>query len=167
MKYYVYAYLREDGTPYYVGKGTGRRAWQHCKNDAIHPPTDTNRIVILEDKLTELGAFAIERRMIRWWGRKDLSTGILRNGSDGGQGGAYWLGKKRPHVARGPRVPRITIAGVCKECGIEFNREYTAGDKRLLLPLLFCSKLCSCRYTARHRSSVSNRKGIRTPGSTW
>ena len=84
--YYVYAYLREDGTPYYVGKGTGKRAWVHCKNDVIHPPIAKNRIVILETQLSNIGALALERRYIRWYGRKDLGTGILRNKTDGGEG---------------------------------------------------------------------------------
>lgn len=84
MKYYTYSYLREDGTPYYIGKGKGDRVFQKTRHNVKVPPK--NRILFLKKNLTEEEAFNHEKYMIAVFGRKDLGTGILRNRTDGGDG---------------------------------------------------------------------------------
>jgi hypothetical protein len=83
--FYTYAYLRKrDNTPYYVGKGNGRRAF--VKHKGISVPKDRSKIIFLKQNLTEEEAFKHEKYMIAVFGRKDLGTGILLNKTDGGDG---------------------------------------------------------------------------------
>lgn len=84
MNYYTYAYLRKDRTPYYIGKGKGKRIYS--KSRKIKPPNDKSRIIFLKQNLTEEQAFKHEIYMIAVLGRKDNGTGILRNLTDGGEG---------------------------------------------------------------------------------
>jgi len=83
--YYVYSYLREDRTPYYIGKGKGRRAWRHFRGE-VSPPKDKSRIQIVAHNLSEFESHILERKLIALYGRKDIGTGILRNKTDGGEG---------------------------------------------------------------------------------
>lgn len=96
---YAYLYLREDSTPYYVGKGTGRRAFRggRFKRD-IYPPLDRSRIILLP-RASAQEAFQTEIELISNWGRKDLGTGCLLNRTAGGDNPPSHKGEKRPWLA--------------------------------------------------------------------
>ena len=105
MHYYTYAYLREDRTPYYIGKGKGNRAYRRRKTD-IKPPKDKSRILILKQNLTEEESFKHEIYMIAVCGRKDLGTGILHNRTNGGEGasGAIMSDETRRKMSESGKV---------------------------------------------------------------
>lgn len=84
-RFYTYAYLRKDRTPYYIGKGQKIRAYQG-NGKPCRVPKDKSRIIFLKQNLTEEGAFKHEIYMIAVFGRKDNGTGILRNKTNGGEG---------------------------------------------------------------------------------
>ena len=91
-KFYVYAYLRRKDSktglrlsPYYIGKGFGRRAFVGRKRMAPMP-ADKAYICFIQENLTEEEAFALEQYCITLYGRVDLGTGILRNLTNGGEG---------------------------------------------------------------------------------
>jgi hypothetical protein len=84
--FYTYVYLREDGTPYYVGKGTKTRAFVK-QHGSVRPPMDTTRIHFLHNNVTENQALAFEIFWIAVYGRVDNGTGVLHNKTDGGDRG--------------------------------------------------------------------------------
>ena len=108
--FYVYAYLRNKdsetsliGTPYYIGKGKGRRAYD--KHGNISRPKDRTNIVLLKQNLSESIAFDLEIETIATYGRKDLGSGILHNRTNGGEGAVgakgqvpWNKGKKTGHI---------------------------------------------------------------------
>lgn len=115
MVFYTYLWLREDGTPYYAGKGHGNRAFVVHRCGKLYPPHNSENILIQEWP-DEAGALEGEKLLILIYGRKDLGTGVLRNMTDGGDGlanpseatrrkmGAFnrsriWTDKQRQDVA--------------------------------------------------------------------
>ena len=86
--FYTYAYLRKDGSPYYIGKGTRYRAWNRNPEDRVKAPRDKSRILILKKFEDESDALKHEIYMIAVLGRK-IDGGILINMTPGGESGSY------------------------------------------------------------------------------
>jgi len=123
MEYYSYLWLREDGTPYYAGKGTGKRAFvrgsHHC-----YPPKDRSRILVFP-MLTEAEAMESEIAMIELFGRKDLGTGCLRNFTAGGDGSSGYK-----HTPESLQKMSAVHAGKRHSPATEFTSATWKGKKR-------------------------------------
>jgi hypothetical protein len=81
--------------PFYVGKGTKKRAWQHLSRTDHHPFVNKLRKMLGEGvqpeieiirALDEGHAYFLEKCLIQVIGRQDLKTGPLTNLTDGGDG---------------------------------------------------------------------------------
>jgi hypothetical protein len=77
-KYYTYAYLDDDNKPYYVGKGSGNRAYYKGDNEKVKAPESRDKIIFLKKNISEPDAYKHESYMIAVLGRKHLG-GLLEN----------------------------------------------------------------------------------------
>lgn len=83
--YYVYAYLREDLSPYYIGMGRRHRAYASHKRGAFDfRPTNKTRIVMLKTGMTRDEALAEEQKVIAQYKLK-ADGGVLINLTSGGE----------------------------------------------------------------------------------
>jgi NUMOD3 motif len=141
--YYVYAYLREDYTPYYIGKGKGKRLYNSRHNVSV--PKDKSRIIIIHDNISELQSLLLERYYIRWFGRKDNNTGILRNLTDGGEGISGYKHSEE-------RKQKISAANTGKTRSKELKNKISQKNKG--------NKHCIGRYISddtRNKISIGNK----------
>lgn len=104
---FVYAYLRTDGTPYYVAIASQYRR-PLSRQRSVRTPADRRRIRILRSGLPWEQACLWEQRYIARWGRKDNGTGILRNLTDGGDGSP---GSPKPKTAEWRASHSATLKG--------------------------------------------------------
>jgi hypothetical protein len=122
VKYYTYVLIRPDGTPFYVGKGCGKR-YLRCGNNAHAQNTyrqvvDSGQQISLNmiEAATEAEAFAEEVRLIALYGRIDTATGTLCNHSDGGEGVRV---TPEQRVENGRKGAMVTQALLSREQRIE------------------------------------------------
>ena len=97
----VYAYVRKNGTPYYIGKGKPERPYRNGGRPCHTPSRE--RIKILHKDLDEFTAFSIESALIYKYGRIGIDSGkcYLRNRSEGWEGisGGVWSKYSRKKLA--------------------------------------------------------------------
>jgi hypothetical protein len=118
MMFYTYLWLREDGTPYYVGKSASLKRAYGERHKVNCPPKGR---IIIQEWLSEESAFEGERFLIAYYGRLDLGTGVLRNMTDGGEGasGFRHIGKRlsashRLHIGEALQGRKLSENHRCK-----------------------------------------------------
>lgn len=151
--YYVYAYLKPDGTPFYVGKGKEDRHLHHLKEAKKLRTKDNNKLKIrtirkilkqglepeikfIDTNLDESTAFELEEFLISEIGRIDLGTGTLTNLTSGGEGSSGVIVSEETRHKR-----RLKMQGVLNPNfgrkdtpeQIEVKRQRMLGVKRIPL----------------------------------
>lgn len=101
--YYIYQLrLGTSETPFYIGKGRGRRMWDHLKPSSRKNRSHKNSVInkamkegipilaeIIHRDLLESDALRIEILEIKRYGRR-CNGGCLTNATDGGEGVSGW-----------------------------------------------------------------------------
>lgn len=184
--FYIYLYLDQDNTPFYVGKGHRKRylifkhlnAWSTnsflerkilkigIENVIIKFFNHNKWITNFKEKehLIEEEAFCLEEYYIAGYGRRDLGKGTLCNLTDGGEGlsGHKHTEETRLQMSEAARK-RLPISEVTRNKMRELNlgKKHHLGKPRSEESKKKQSesrKGCSGSFLGKHHTEESNRK---------
>lgn len=161
--FYAYIYRDRNGTPFYVGKGSGKRAWNFTRGNQRHlrnkiakmrredcPPS-----VEIIEALDEDHAKFLETCLIAVIGRKDLGLGSLLNLTDGGDGRVGWTEEqKKEHSAKitGQKRSQEVREKMSKAAKRRTKRDGSPAKKLVGRP----SKLKGRKLSPEHKLKISN-----------
>lgn len=149
--YYVYLYVKPDGTVFYVGKGKEDRYLHHLQEAKKPKSKDKNKLKIstirkilkqglepdirfIDKNLSEEQAFELEEFLISEIGRIDLGTGTLTNLTNGGEGSSgVIVSEETRHKRRLKMQGELNPNYGCKDTPemIEAKRQRMLGRKML------------------------------------
>lgn len=158
QEYYTYAYLREDRTPYYIGKGKKRKVGNaYSRTLAKHnnigiPPQD--RILILKHFDLEFDAYKHEIYMIDVFGRKDMGTGILHNKTMGGDGVSDISQEQRELNSRVHKGKILSVETRKKISETRLKRGYKPSEEQ--------KQYCSRMFTGKGNPNYGNKHSPET-----
>lgn len=125
MTFYTYTYYDEKMLPYYVGKGSGQRAYS--KNHTVSVPPRAR--ILIQHWESEAKAHEMERWWIAFWGCKWNKTGRLENVDEGGRSPSKRVCREagRKNVESGHIFKIATIEGMSKagRMAVESGRVFT------------------------------------------
>lgn len=158
-----YAYIYSDpitNVPFYVGKGTGKRAYKHLYSS--HNVAMSNKLKKIKDSglkpfvdlietSTEEFAFMLEKGLVKQYGRRDIGTGTLFNFTDGGEFTGAKKGRPAPNKGKPcPDVQKQKIAVTLKG--------YMAGVPQPRLSCIYCKKEGGFPVMSRHHMNNCKEK---------
>ncbi len=162
MDYYVYLHKKKTtGEVFYVGKGSGNRAWRlEGRNKFWHKIVNKHDydIEIHSDNLQEWYAFELEKDLIAYYGRRQLGKGTLVNLSDGGEGVGGWIPSEKFKESRRTLMQREDAPNKDKRLWtfmhLETKEEIVTTRHRFrqAYPYVLVNKICT--------SSVSSYKWV-------
>jgi hypothetical protein len=160
QNYYVYLHIKEDdGTVFYVGKGTKLR-WCVSHSRTLHWKNTAKKhgVVchIVAHNLTVEESLILEKKLIASYGRQDQKTGCLVNLTDGGDGvvNYVWTEEHRK---------KISEAGMGRKHTEEFKQMVSRIHKGKVLSAETKEKIslsAKGRWTPAQAEARAKRNGI-------
>lgn len=165
-EFYVYQLrLETSDLPFYIGKGKGNRIKNHFTKSSRKLNNIKNRIIAKAERqgvvihseflctgMSEESALALEIKLIKALGRRDIRTGILANMTDGGEGKS---GAKASLEIREKLSASLKASGRDWTCSEETKRKISSTLKGRPVPEEVVAKRRGKKHSEDHSDNIS------------